>query len=239
MKVKIGNYKGWFGPFQLAELICFWVPKTKDEYGIPEKPDWVHNFGEWIAYGCLEPKQEVGETRPFLGDDREKTRIYKFLEWVDKKKSRKVKVQIDRWDVWNCDSTLGYIIRPMLQKLKVEKNGSPYVDPQDVPEHLRPKNEYPSPENDHLDDTHHERWEWVLDQMIFAFETLEGGNNEDWDRQFHGESNMMMTKLKNGNYQLNSEDALDSFDIDGYKEYQKDIQRGFELFGKYFTALWT
>ena len=35
MKVKIGPYKNWFGPYQLAELLCFWAKETVvDEYGM-------------------------------------------------------------------------------------------------------------------------------------------------------------------------------------------------------------
>ena len=45
MKVKIGPYKDYFGPYQLAEKLCFWAKPVKDEWGIEDKPDWVHNFG--------------------------------------------------------------------------------------------------------------------------------------------------------------------------------------------------
>lgn len=48
MKVKIGPYKNWFGPYQLAEKLCFWAKETVvDEHGMKSKPDYVHNFGEW------------------------------------------------------------------------------------------------------------------------------------------------------------------------------------------------
>jgi hypothetical protein len=58
MKVKIGPYTNWFGPYQLAELLCFWAKEEKNEFGIPRKPDWVHNFGEWLAHGDIEPEAE-------------------------------------------------------------------------------------------------------------------------------------------------------------------------------------
>ena len=57
MRVKIGNYVSWFGPYQLAELICFWARNQKDEHGLPTKPDYVHKFGEWLCYGSIEPEQ--------------------------------------------------------------------------------------------------------------------------------------------------------------------------------------
>jgi hypothetical protein len=46
MKVYIGPYKNWFGPYQLAEKLCFWAKPVTDKYGIKSKPDWVHNFGD-------------------------------------------------------------------------------------------------------------------------------------------------------------------------------------------------
>jgi len=61
MKVYIGPYKNWFGPYQLAETLCFWAKKEKDEYGFERTPDWVHNFGEWLAHGSVEPDPTPGQ----------------------------------------------------------------------------------------------------------------------------------------------------------------------------------
>jgi hypothetical protein len=55
MRVKIGKYENWFGPYQLAETLCFWAKPVVDEYGMKSKPDYVHNFGEWLAHGSVEP----------------------------------------------------------------------------------------------------------------------------------------------------------------------------------------
>ena len=35
MKIRIGPYTDWFGPYQLAETLMFWVPEEKDEHGFP------------------------------------------------------------------------------------------------------------------------------------------------------------------------------------------------------------
>ena len=51
MKANIGKYVNWWGPYQIASALCFWVPYKKDEYGCKEKPQWVHDFGEFIAHG--------------------------------------------------------------------------------------------------------------------------------------------------------------------------------------------
>ena len=83
----------------------------------------------------------------------------------DPNKEQKVNVRIDKWDTWNMDVTLAHIIVPMLKQLKATKHGAPLVELEDVPEHLRSEktNEYG------VDDTHFERWDWVMDEMIFAF----------------------------------------------------------------------
>lgn len=59
----------------------------------------------------------------------------------------------------------------MLKQLKETKQGAPYVDDEDVPEHLR-KSAAPPTENEwDTDDNHFKRWDYVLDEMIFAFES--------------------------------------------------------------------
>jgi len=121
MKVKIGKYTNWVGPYQIADALCFWATKVKDETDIvPRKPDWVHEFGRWLS----EDKQ---------GNDSLLTKV---CQWVESKKKRTIKVHIDRWDTWGMDHTLAHIILPMLKQLKASKHGAPNVDDEDVPEHL-------------------------------------------------------------------------------------------------------
>lgn len=245
MRVKIGKYKSWLGPFQLAELLCFWAKKEKDEYGIPRKPDWVHHFGEWLAYGSIRPEPKPGEIYSLFDDDRKPTLLYRFLSWIDEKKSRTVSVRIDPWDTWSMDSTLGYIIRPMLRQLKENKNGSPFVDDEDVPEHLRSTSarELTQEEKNtgHVDDNHHLRWEWVIDEMIFAFDSIDGGPNEDWEDQFRsGKIEFLSKKLENGCIELiRGPNDTSEINWDARKAYAERIANGFRLFGKYYQSLWT
>lgn len=194
MRIKIGKYNNWFGPYQVAEALCFWAKDVKDEHGFKSKPDWVHKFGEFLS----------------------NTWLYKFLLWIDEKKKRTVKVHIDKWDTWNMDHTLALIILPMLEQLRETKHGSPYVDDEDVPEYLRIENE------DQLtfefynrgltvdQDIIHKRWEWVLNEMIWAFK------------------------------EHITDDAEDKFwyDQEGWKSWNEKRQNGFRLFGKYYTGLW-
>jgi len=237
MKIKIGPYKNWFGPYQLAELLMFWVPKEKDEYGIPRTADRVHNFGEWLAHGSVWPEPEVGDIHKW--GDRPHTWLSKFLSWIDSKKKRTIKVHIDRWDTWSMDDTLAHIILPMLKQLKETKHGAPYVDLKDVPKELHGKKlTKKQKDNGEVDDKHFERWDWVLDEMIFAFETkVDDGR---WEEQFEtGEYDLQWEKLENGNSRMvHGPNHTAETDWEGKKAYQERISNGFRLFGKYYENLW-
>lgn len=240
MKVKIGNYVNYVGPYQLAEKLMFWVPKEKDEYGFPHTAERVHKFGEWLAHGSIEPEPKVGE-RSNLFRNRPMTLLYRFLSWIHEKQKRTIKVQIDPWDTWSMDNTLAYIILPMLKQLQKNKHGSPFVDDKDVPKELRSTSAPPltqeQKDNGHTDENHHKRWEWVLGEMIFAFESKV---DDSWEEQFEsGESDLEFIQLENGMSQMvNGPNHTKKYDWEGRKKYEKRIQKGFELFGKYYSNLW-
>lgn len=237
MKVKIGPYKDWVGPYQLAEKLCFWAKEEKDEYGIPCKPDWVHKFGEWLAHGNVAPEAQVDEL--FKWGDRPHTWLYKFLSWIHSKKHRTIKVKIDCWDTWGMDHTLAYIVLPMLKQLKATKHGAPYVDLEDVPKDLHGKKlTEKQKDNGEVDDKHFERWDWVLDEMIFAFET-KAGSLQDWEVQFEsGDWDMQWKKLEDGMSFIEGPNHTREYDWEGRKKYQERVSNGFRLFGKYYENLW-
>lgn len=237
MYVKIGPYKNWFGPYQLAEALCFWAKEEKDEYGFSKKPDWVHNFGEWLAYGSVEPEPEVGDIITW-DRDRPITWLYKLLLWIDSKKKRTIKVHIDRWDTWGMDHTLAHIILPMLKQLKETKHGAPWVDLKDVPKELHGKRlTKKQREQGDLDDMHFERWNYVLDEMIFAFESE---LDDSWQDQFEsGVNDLQCKKLENGMSEIiEGPNHTKVYDWEGRKAYEARIQNGFRLFGKYYQSLW-
>jgi hypothetical protein len=237
MKIKIGPYTSWFGPYQLAEFLCFWAKKEKDEYGVPRKPIWVHNFGEWLAHGSVEPEPKVGEISSW-SRDRHMTWLYKFLIWIHSKQKRTIKVHIDRWDTWGMDHTLSYIVLPMLKQLQENKHGAPYVELEDVPKELHGKKlTKKQKDQGEVDDKHFERWDWVLGEMIFAFDSKV---NDGWEDQFEsGESDIQWVKLENGMSQMiDGPYHTKVYDWEGRKVYEARIQNGFRLFGKYFQNLW-
>jgi hypothetical protein len=145
---------------------------------------------------------------------------------LDKCSGQKIDVRIDNYDTWSMDHTLAPIILPMLKQLKETKHGSPWVDDEDVPEELRSTSAPPKENEYDIDDNHHKRWEWVLDEMIWAFEQK---TRDGWE----------------GDYYKFEDDPGSMFGIkmvwedrEGSKAHQKRMTNGFKLFGKYYEALW-
>jgi hypothetical protein len=217
MKIYIGPYKNWVGPYQIAKKLMFW---SKDS-------DRVHEFGRWLS----EDKN---------GND---SWIQKVCIWVERKRKRKVKIRIDHYDTWEMKTTLAMIALPMLKQLKESKHGSPEVEDKDVPKNLR-RSAAPKTENSwDTDENFHKRWEWVMDEMIFAFKNL---SDDSWDEQFYsGESDwehVVYESDENGKPLLYKivEGTNHSFKVDrkGMEAYFKRIKNGLRLFSKYYFGLW-
>ena len=159
---------------------------------------------------------------------------HNFLYKLGIKNEPKVSVHIDDFDTWSMDHTLAHIILPMLVQLKASKHGAPDVDNKDVPKELRSELV-----DDNICPTHFDKWDWVMGEMIFAFES----KREDWEEQFQsGEHDIHWIELTEG-YEGMSEMVKgpnDTFEIDwkGRTAYQKRISNGFRLFGKYYENLW-
>ena len=151
-------------------------------------------------------------------------------------------VKIDEYDTWNMDGTLADIILPMLKQIKESKHGSPNVDDEDVPIELQSWTSPGKGEYD-IDGNHHARWEYVLDEMIFAFECKV---DDSWQEKFASG----VTDLKSVPCEWDAEGkpTLYSFekgpnhtyeyDYEGEREVQKRISNGFRLFGRYYEGLW-
>jgi hypothetical protein len=236
MKVNIKGYTNWFGPYQLAEFICFWSKKKPDEHGFPTKQRYIYNFGEWLTYGSVKPEREVGETYSFGKDTRKQTKLATLLQWLHDKKERKISVRIDRYDTWAMDHTLSFIIVPMLVQLKQKQHGASFVDDCDVPTNLQSTSAPPKENDWDTDDNHFKRWDWVLDEMIFAFDS----KLNNWEEQFYsGEHDIQWKKLENDCSEM-IKGPKDTFKINtkGMKIYETRVKNGFRLFGKYYSGLW-
>jgi hypothetical protein len=229
MKVYIGPFRSWIGPYQIAEALCFWVKDVKDEYGHKSKPDWVFNFGTWL-----------GENK-----DGSDSRLTKFCQWIDKKKKRKIKIHIDNYDVWSMENTLALIILPMLKKLKEVQHGYPNVDVEDVPYNLQVTErgswdsqmdlfDFPIAGEGNLGE---DRWNWVLNEIIFAFECKV---DDSWQEAYRsGEIDLRFEKREDGlSLMVKGPNDTYNCDYEGMMRVEDRIANGFRLFGKYYQALW-
>lgn len=125
---------------------------------------------------------------------------------------QKVNIELHDYDTWNVDVTLAHIIVPLLKQLKEECHGYP-----DVLGSI-------------------ETWYDVLDKMIFSFES----KLHDWESEFYsGEVDIQWGENDDGTYTMGYGDGH-TFEIDyeGLEAYQKRIDEGFMLFGKYYNNLW-
>lgn len=244
MKVYIGKYPKSFSPYNLVDILCFWVKNEVDKHGISKPPKWVLNFGEFLTYGNILKRDKYDQNiRPLFGLNRKQTWLARFLSKFNRE--QKIKVRIDRQDTWNMCTTLAHIVLPMLKQLKETKMGSPWVADEDVPDELRSTSAPPKDNEYDTDDNHFKRWDWVLDEMIFAFQSV---IDDSWKDHFYDDNSdyeyweKAIEWDEDGNptlYQLisDSNNSL-NFNKEGYEAYEKRIHQGFVLFGKYYQNLW-
>ncbi len=240
MKVYIGKYRDhWISPYTMLDYMFFWTEWSRcsrdtslqadidDMNGTKkyvEHPEWVDRWSDRLLP------------------------ISKAIQWVlDRVHPRIQYVRIDPCDTWSMDSTLAPIILPMLRQLQATKHGSPNVDDEDVPEHLRSTVAAPRQNDWDIDSNHHERWDWVLAEMIFAFD-MKARN--DWEAEFHsGEIDTKwvpvdadgneVAKGEHQHYRMDrGPNDTHVYDAEGARRVQQRITNGFRLFGKYYEALW-
>ena len=218
MKVYISKYRDhWLSPYTICEKICWWREIDYDE-------PWVERMVK-----ILDPVMDIYK---------------KILDFIHTPINY---VKIDNYDTWNMDSTLSPIILPMLKQLKKDKHGAPYVDDADVPANLRsttPAAKKAKKEQGDTDGNHFKRWDWILDEMIWAFEELV---DDTWEEQyFSGKSNIVWVpskeldaKGKPLTYEMKKGPGdTRKYDKKGYMKHSERIDNGVRLFGKYYRALW-
>jgi hypothetical protein len=174
-------------------------------------------------------------------------KVQSVLQWVYSntinrikgKQNRKIKVKIHDYDVWGLDNTLAHIILPALKMLKEQKHGTPMTDREDAPadpiyDDEPSKNEWDRPFSE-------KRWEYIIDEMIHAFECEV---NEDWDDQFHTGviDNITIPEEINGKTFYRWEKGPNDthvFDDEGHKKAWDRRKNGLRLFAKYYHSLWS
>jgi hypothetical protein len=198
MKVKITGYKTWYQ----SKLLDYYMR-------------WKYGEDYYRMKYVLRH-----ETKPFeLFLEKLDDKLQYLLNLTINKLTpeQKVKVKIHNYDVWSLDHTLAHIIHPALVKLKDCKQGAPSVPNEFVPDHLKATDEELRlyKEEGLTDDKFFERFDYVLDEMIYAFSTKLDDNYED---QFY-----------NGEH----------LDYEACKADAERVEQGFRLFGIFYNSLWT
>jgi hypothetical protein len=201
VKVYINKYRDhWLSPYTILEKVFFW--KKEIDYDDPFIEKWSNR---------LEPFSKG---------------LQKFLDFIHPKINY---VKIDYWDTWSMDHTLAYMIVPMLKQLQKDKHGAPLVDDEDVPEELRSTSAPPKEKEYDVDGNHFKRWDWVMDEMIWAFEQKLVDDSTD---KFYDWTEVDKT--------VNINDQIKKLKVDheGLDAHNKRMENGFRLFGKYYQGLW-
>lgn len=223
MKIYISKYRShWISPYTIIEYLFFWTAWSKcgRNKGVIADTDYVDHPG-WVErlVSVIEP-------------------ISRGIQWaLDKIHPRIVYVKIDRWDTWSMDHTLADIVLPMLRQLKDTKHGAPDTDDEDVPEYLRRHMAQPKENEWDTDSLHFMRWDWILDEMIWAFEQKVVDDAED---QFFDHSAYDGSRLGNQEWleDISNNVSKVKYDKVGHHAWQERKANGFRLFGKYYEALW-
>ena len=226
MKIYKSNYRNhWVSPYVILEKVFFWREIDYDEPLIEKLSDFLNPFS--VAW-------------------------QKFLDFVHPRINY---VKIDKYDTWSMDHTLADIILPMLKQLRDTKHGSPLVDLEDLPEELRMvgyedwssqlRFDFGDSEQHEKEswEITHRRWEWVLNEMIFAFEHYV---DDTWEEAFRsGEHDMIHVPCEwyeDGKPKLYKieKGPNDTYvcDYEGMNKVYKRMENGFSLFGKYYRGLW-
>ena len=172
---------------------------------------------------------------------------------------RIIDIHIDKYDTWNMDDTLAMIILPMLKQLKKEKHGSPCVDNEDVPEHLRMPEGWKEERynvNGETDPHFFDRWDYVMNEMIHSFQAKIGDDpefffeDEDWryeatEIEFKGIGPCQLRLFPDESGSMEDYELYEwvsgkrgRFDKEAYTAHHERISNGFRLFGKYYESLW-
>ena len=226
MKIYKSNYRNhWISGLTMVEYLFWWKAWSRcgrskfiiEDADYVDPPDWAYKLAD--------------------GLDVISNGIKRVLDFVHPQINY---VKIDRYDTWSMDHTLSDIILPMLKQLKATKHGAPHTDDEDVPEYLRSHMAQPKENEWDTDSLHFMRWDWILDEMIWAFEQKVADDAEGQFFEHEPWDDVPATRAERKAWMDNVNESLKrtKYDEAGHRAWQARKANGFRLFGKYFEALW-
>lgn len=154
---------------------------------------------------------------------------------------KKCEVKVEYGDDWSADWTIAQIAAPLLVQLQQKKQGAPCVDDEDVPEELRSTSCAPKENEWDTDENHFKRWDYVLQEMIYAMQEIANDNENEPEMYKHiGDIEFGEIDETTGLGEIKSlgMERIPEM-VAPNRQYHERIQNGCRLFGLYFRNLWS
>ena len=208
MRVKIGPYRNWVGPYQIADLL--------QKVGVSE--DRCHEIGSRLANTWISPVCE------WIHSKKKRKISVKLDRW-------------DSWSADSTLAIIIVPLLKQLHATKHGAPMSDDEDvPEGLG--LRSTEAPPKKDEWDVDENHFKRFDWIMDEMIWAHTQLHpdsdwetqyhtGVHDIQFKKMESGCSEMV----------LGPKDTH-VFDAKGYKAHSARIDNGLRLFGKYYRSLW-
>lgn len=179
-----------------------------------------------------------------IGDYLADTWFNSFLQWVDKHRNRIMYVKIDDYDCWSAYHTIALIAKPIIERLRVTKQGTPAMVFDDEYMSIINGKEFHQEEDDgplhkrveELEKEAEKRWDDILLAMIYSFDQIIKEGHSKGSDQPNIENYVTFTG-KGLSCEFSSEEAHQAYNK-AANEYADKIQYGLDMFGKHFQSLW-
>lgn len=209
MKVTIGPYINYFGPYQLADLFRY--------VGVSEEK--CEKIGEYLS------DTSVGIVLNKIHDLR--------------KRKVKVKIhRYDSYSADHTLAYIILPVLKQLRDSKHGSPGDMPAFMQTSQGTSQFCFDFYAEEDDIAWDIGHEQWKEILNKMIWSFEQILDDNWEDqyWEQKPEVDTEAM--KADESELASIRWKTIGKCDWVGMQKHQDRIQEGLELFGKYYTGLW-
>ena len=135
-------------------------------------------------------------------------------------------VKIDSYDTWNCDWTLAQIAAPLFKAFGQDLDSTGKIDKEDVPEELR--------DTFNEDGFSEQAYKWVIDEVTYAMTEI--ANDRANEPEVYRDD-PTIPRAENDPIGLSQLVQIPGA-LAAYEAYNKRIQNGCVLLGKYLQTFW-
>lgn len=148
---------------------------------------------------------------------------------------------MEKVEVYDLYSSLAPIILNALIEFNETRFSAAAVDDEDVPENLKSTSAPPKENKWDTDENWFARWDYVLNEMIFAFQSIVDDTESMYhDDYWEGEMDVYFEPIGDGEFCefKKGPNHTQTFLEEKYDKINARIQNGLMLFGKYYRNLW-